>query len=103
VGTTERLYERVHDDFQQWCRRSGIRQPARPEAVARYLLFTLEQRGPTSVALRASAIGRLYRDQGLVFDTKAPVIQTVLADARAQIRHNRMQTQSSKRLFKREK
>ncbi len=86
MSSTDRLYHSVQQDFLRWCKSSKVRQPAKPEAVAEYLKMCQRVHGPSSVIMRVSALAKQYRDQGRVFDTKAPVIQDVLMTARAQIR-----------------
>ena len=50
--------------------------------VARYLDHVYRENGPTTTIQRMSAISRLYRDNGHIFDSRALSIQKVLAKAR---------------------
>jgi hypothetical protein len=85
-SSTDRLYRCAQKDFHDWCLTFGVQQPAKSETIAHHLEYCLLANGPSSVAMRASALGKLYREQGWGFDTKAPPIQQVLMTARAQIR-----------------
>ncbi len=80
-AATQRLYALVQTDFKAWCERERLSQPA-VEDIARYLELCLSNNGPTTVPQRVAAIGKLYRDQGKPFDTKAPAFQDVLRRAR---------------------
>lgn len=79
---TKRLYGKAQNAFLDWCRFRSIRQPAPMDKVALYLEHVYRENGPTTTIQRMSAISRLYRDNGYIFDSKALSIQRVLAKAR---------------------
>jgi hypothetical protein len=80
--STERLYEAAQQHFLWWLEDQGISWPAEHSTIARYLRTVLRRRGASAVPVHAAALARLYRDQGQLFDIKAPVIQRVLLQAR---------------------
>ena len=79
---TERIYQRIHEDFLEWCRERKLRGLPSLEHVADYLQECLIKRGRSTVLVRTSAIARLYRDRGWSFDIKAEPIQAVIKAAR---------------------
>ena len=83
---TARNYWAAEQAFEQWRLDRRLRFPVGYDQVAAYLRQVLRERGPFAVRTHLSVIGRLYRQNGLPFDTKTPVIQTVVKAARGRIR-----------------
>ena len=83
---TDRLYAAAQEAFRSWCRNRHIRFPASHDDIANYLRFCAMERGTSVVPVHLSAIARLYRDRGWRLDTKAGVIQEVVAAVRAGMR-----------------
>jgi hypothetical protein len=83
---TERQYAAAQKSFRIWCTEHLIRFPPSHDNIANYLYHCATERGPSVAAVHLSAIGRMYRDLGRRLDVKAPAIQQVIADARAEIR-----------------
>lgn len=97
---TQRLYGKAQNAFLDWCRFRSIRQPASMDNVARYLEHVYRENGPNTTIQRMSAIGRLYRDNGFIFDSRALPIQKVLAKAR-RLRRIRRSSRADKEALKR--
>ena len=79
---TRRLYRRIQEEFNEWCALRQLKHPVTHNAVATYLLECLEVRGASTVTIRLSAIARMYRDQGMVLDSKNETIQTVVRESK---------------------
>lgn len=79
------MYWAAEEAFNQWRNDHHVGFPASMDHVAAYLDLVRVTRGPFAVPTHLSVLGRLYRKQGLPFDTKAVEIQTVVKRARAAI------------------
>jgi len=77
--STRRLYAAWQARFREWCEYQRIEFPPTDHAViARYLREHAHQRGVHSTRACLSALGRLYRSQGLPLDTQMPVIKRLM-------------------------
>ena len=85
MTSTGRLYIKAQTAFVEWCHTQSVNKPTHDD-IARYLQFVWDRRGPSSVPVHLSAIAEMFRAHGMPLDTKATVIQNVVASARAKLR-----------------
>lgn len=69
---TVRNYLYAQQGYMVWCRNKGVRYPGHLRDVARYLRWMARRRSESTVRVHMAALGRLYRERGLSFDTQAP-------------------------------
>lgn len=72
TNETVRNYHYAEQGYLFWCHNKGVRYPGRLRDVARYLRWVARRRSESTVRVHMAAIGRMYREHGLHFDTRAP-------------------------------